>query len=82
MDLTTANFDRLNLDVIEDLKRVMRRTGGKEKLDYDMFADLMMKTEVQSAAVFLLILQAMVVTLKLLIFNFGLRDMKFEPVAK
>lgn len=48
VDLTTANFDRLNLDVIDDLKRLMKMAGGKEKLDYDRFADLMLKTEVQA----------------------------------
>jgi hypothetical protein len=49
--LTTANFDRLNQDVIEDLQRLMQMAGGKEKLDYDRFADLMLKTEVQSVIV-------------------------------
>ena len=42
----------------------MRRIGGKKKLDYDMFADLMMKIEVQFIVVFLFNLQPMVVTLK------------------
>lgn len=51
MDLTTANFDRLNQDVIEDLQRLMQMAGGKEKLDNDRFADLMLKTEVRSVIV-------------------------------
>lgn len=57
MDLTTANldrdFDRLNLDVIEDLRRLMMMTEGAQKLDLDRFADLMLKIEVQSSSILL-----------------------------
>lgn len=52
MDLKTANFDRLNQDVIEDLKRVMKMKESNGKIEYDMFADLMQKTEVQYLTVF------------------------------
>lgn len=52
MDLTTADFDRdfdrLNLDVIEDLRRLMKMAEGAQKLDLDRFADLMLKIEVRS----------------------------------
>jgi len=55
VDLTTANpdrdFDRLNLDVIEDLRRLMRMAEGAQKLDLDRFADLMLKIEVQSLGI-------------------------------
>lgn len=50
MDLTTANFDRLNEDVIDELTR-MRNTeggnGGEEKiLDFEKFVKLMLVAEV------------------------------------
>lgn len=55
MDLTTANidrdFDRLNLDVIEDLRRLMRMAEGAQKLDVDRFEDLMLKIEVEALTI-------------------------------
>lgn len=49
VDLTTANFDRLNEDVIDELTR-MRNTeggnGGEEKiLDFEKFVKLMLVAE-------------------------------------
>lgn len=53
MDLTTANFDRLNDDVVEDLTRLMNVEGaegeceGKEKkLNFEKFVKLMLAAEV------------------------------------
>jgi hypothetical protein len=51
VDLTTANFDRLHSDVVEDLT-LMARGGvceGKEKkLNFEQFVKLMLAAEVPS----------------------------------
>ena len=84
VDLTTANFDRLNQDVIEDLNRLMKMELGREKLDYDRFVDLMLETEVKSLTIILCNLQELVGTLvPLWSLSTSVRETwGFEPRAK
>lgn len=55
MDLTTANVDRLNNDVVEELTRLMDSIEGEDKkLDFEQFVKLMLAAKVLFLITFLI----------------------------